>query len=114
MNDAPSTPAQWAAAALKQSDAAGVPVALVKTEHLRALLAERDQLLQRVNPAAWTAPDGAVLDLSRQVFDRDGDAWTLNEMPPLTMTMVDGDRSDRTLPHLFEAFGPLTNEGEEL
>lgn len=34
------TPAEWAEAALKQADAAGVPVALVRTEHLRALLAE--------------------------------------------------------------------------
>lgn len=39
MNHAPTTPAEWAAADLAQADAAGVPVALVKTEHLRALLA---------------------------------------------------------------------------
>jgi len=37
------TPAQWAAAALQQADTAGMRVALVQTEHLRALLAERPE-----------------------------------------------------------------------
>lgn len=34
------TPAEWAAAALKQAETAGVPVALVRIEHLRELLDE--------------------------------------------------------------------------
>lgn len=42
MTNAPTTPTGWAAAALEQSETAGVPVALVRTEHLRALLADRD------------------------------------------------------------------------
>lgn len=37
------TPAEWAAAALKQAETAGVPVALVQIEHLRALLDELEQ-----------------------------------------------------------------------
>lgn len=51
---APSTPAEWAAADLKQADAAGVPVALVKTEHLRAILAdlERYRLAETADRAA--------------------------------------------------------------
>lgn len=78
------------------------------------LVAEVQRLRALVNPATWTAPDGTVLDLSRQVFDRYGDAWTLSEVPPLTMAMVDGDIAERPLPLLFERRGPLTNEGEEL
>ncbi len=79
-----------------------------------ALVAEIRRLRALANPATWTAPDGTVLDLTRQVFDRDGDAWTLVKVPPLTVAMVDGDASDSTLPELFERYGPLTNEGEEL
>lgn len=37
------TPAEWAAAALKQADTARMRVALVQTEHLRELLAERPE-----------------------------------------------------------------------
>ncbi len=75
-----------------------------------------DVLAERAlaTPATWTAPDGTVLDLSRQIFDRDGEAWALVRVPPLTVGMVDGDASDRTLPELFARYGPLTNEGEEL
>lgn len=79
-----------------------------------ALLAEIRRLRALANPTIWSAPDGTVLDLTRQVFDRDGDAWALVKVPPLTMGMVDGDAGDRTLPELFTRYGPLTNEGEEL
>lgn len=37
------TAAEWAAAALKQADTAGMRVALIETRHLRALLAELGQ-----------------------------------------------------------------------
>lgn len=94
-------------------DAAQDPIQLAGYD-VPELLAEIRRLRALVNPATWTAPDGTVLDLSRQVFDRDGDAWTLSVMPPLTMAMVDGDLSERSLPLLFEQLGPLTNEGEEV
>lgn len=81
---------------------------------LRLVLAALDPADVPINPTTWTAPDGTVLDLTRQVFDSEGDAWMLAAIPPLTMTMVDGDRSDRTLPYLFKDLGPLTNEGEEV
>lgn len=44
MTEPTMTPAEWAAAALKQAETAGVPVALVRIEHLRELLAERETL----------------------------------------------------------------------
>ena len=86
----------------------------IACEAVPGLVAEIQRLRALVNPATWTAPDGTVLDLSRQVFDRDGDAWTLSVVPPLTMAMVDGDLAERPLSLLFERLGPLTNEGEEL
>jgi len=86
----------------------------VGDEDVPALIAEIRRLRALVNPATWTAPDGTVLDLSRQMFDRDGEAWALSEVPPLTMAMVDGDLAERPLSLLFERRGPLTNEGEEL
>jgi hypothetical protein len=39
------TPAEWVEAAVKQAEAAGVRVAIIQVEHLRALLAEREQLI---------------------------------------------------------------------
>jgi hypothetical protein len=88
-------------------------IGALRTE-LEAIAAERDELRKRVNPATWTAPDGTALDLSRQIFDRDGDAWQLDEVPPLTVAMVDGDLSPKTLPHLWDLLGPLTNDGVEV
>lgn len=88
--------------------------ACIACESAPGLVAEVQRLRALVNPATWTAPDGTVLDLSRQVFDRDGDPWALSVVPPLTMAMVDGDLAERPLPLLFEQLGPLTNEGEEL
>lgn len=38
----PTTAAEWAEAVLKQSDAAGVRVTLIESQHLRELLADRD------------------------------------------------------------------------
>lgn len=81
---------------------------------LRAVLGELERLRGLTNPPTWTAPDGAVLDLSRQIFDRDGDAWHLDELPPLTVAMVDGDLGPKALPHLFDLLGPLTNDGQEV
>lgn len=40
----PTTAAEWAEAVLKQSDAAGVRVTLIESQHLRELLAERETL----------------------------------------------------------------------
>jgi hypothetical protein len=94
-------------------DAAEDPIQLAGYD-VPDLLAEIRRLRALVNPATWTTPDGTVLDLDRQVFDRDGEAWTLSEVPPLTMAMVDGDLAERPLSLLFERRGPLTNEGEEL
>ncbi len=91
-------PGQWSERPLNASD-------------LRTII-ERLRALER--PATWTAPDGTVLDLARQIFDLGGDAWTLVGLPPLTVAMVDGDLDSRTLPELFERYGPLTNEGVEL
>lgn len=50
MTEPTMTPAEWAAAALKQAETAGVPVALVRIEHLRALLDEREVLTAAVAP----------------------------------------------------------------
>jgi hypothetical protein len=81
---------------------------------VKELLAEVKRLRDLVNPASWTAPDGTVLDLSRQIFDRSGDTWQITTIPPLTVAMVDGDLDDRTLPELYAKYGPLTNDGEEI
>lgn len=59
------TPAEWAAAALKQAETAGVPVALVQIEHLRELLAERETLREGLRALA-DSPD------AQEVVSTDG------------------------------------------
>jgi ATP phosphoribosyltransferase regulatory subunit HisZ len=59
VNHAPTTPAEWAAAALKQADTARVRIALVQIEHLRALLADLDTF-HRAMDALVTHIDNAT------------------------------------------------------
>lgn len=74
------TPAEWAAAALKQADTAGTRVALVQTEHLRELLAERERTLGLLAAADFTR---LVIDGGDQILvqmKRDGfTAMQMNE-----------------------------------
>lgn len=67
------TPAEWAAAALKQADTAKMRVALVQTEHLRELLAERDRMTGLLAAADFTrlvidGGDKVLVQLKRDDF----------------------------------------------